>query len=81
MNVRREDGPETSSLGSLTCGISTRSSCLNCRCPAEPSVRDSRSMCNWDEVSLRGVTLPDLARPSRDGGGTETAVQIRTVLS
>ncbi len=38
-------------------------------------------MCNWDEVSLRGVTLPDLARPSRDGGGTETAVQMRTVPS
>ena len=77
--VRREDGPAWSSLvGSLTCGISTRRSCPNCCCPADDSVRGSRSRCNWDEVSLRGVTLPDLAC---DGAGVETAVQMRIVPS
>jgi hypothetical protein len=79
--VRREDEPATSSLDSVTCGISTRSSCPNRCCPAEYSVRDSRSRCNWDEVSLRGVTLPDLPRLSRDGAGTETVLQMQTAPS
>lgn len=77
--VRREDEPATSSLGSFTCGISTRSSCPNRCCPAEYSVRDSRSRRNWDEVSLS--TLPDLPRLSRDGVDIETALQMRTAPS
>jgi hypothetical protein len=69
--VCREDGPAASSLDSLTCGVSARSSkCSNCCCPAEPSARGSRSRCSWDEALLRGVTLP------RDGA--DTAIHIRT---
>jgi len=33
-----------------------------------------------DEVLLRGVALPDLVRPFREGAGVETVVQMRTAL-
>lgn len=75
-NVCPEDGP-AASLDPPTYGVSTRSRvCSNRCCPVKHSVRGSRSRCRWDEVSLRGVTLPDLPRLSCDGAGT--AVQIRT---
>ena len=59
--VCSEKWPAGPSLDSA--GVSTRNRSFSNRCcPVELSARGSGSSCSCDEVSLRGVTLPDILR-------------------